>query len=51
MLEVAFRNRIHAVMTEARHERWFDDEGFLAIENQRRQVAKAMGEGHPGRQG
>lgn len=44
MLEVALRNRIHAVMTEARHERWFDDDGFLAIENQRRQVAKAIEE-------
>ncbi len=41
MLEVALRNRIHAAMTEARHERWFHDEGFLAIENQRHQLAKA----------
>ena len=44
MLEVALRNRVHAVMTEARRERWFDDEEFLVIENQRHQLAKAIGD-------
>ena len=41
MLEVALRNRIHAVMMEARHERWFEDESFLLVENQRGQLAEA----------
>lgn len=42
MLEVALRNRIHSVMRQARHERWFDDEGFLAVPIQRDQLAKAI---------
>jgi len=42
MLEVALRNRIHAVMEEVRHDRWFEDEKLLALERQRGQVAKAV---------
>lgn len=41
MLEVALRNRIHAVMTEARHEAWFYDAGVLLGEWQPDQLAKA----------
>ena len=44
MLEVALRNRVHTVLTEARHERWFDDDGFLRIEHQRGQLAGAYEE-------
>ena len=44
MLEVVLRNRIHTVMSEARHDRWFEDEGFLAIDNQKRQLMKALEE-------
>lgn len=42
MLEVALRNRIHAVMSDTNHERWFEDEGFLALDIQRDQLAKAV---------
>ncbi|HJU19581.1 MAG TPA: hypothetical protein VJ770_24265 [Stellaceae bacterium] len=56
MLEVALRNRIHAVMTEARHEQWFHDAGVLQGKWQTDQLAKAIedirGEGRepmPGR--
>ena len=42
MLEVALRNRIHAVMAEAFHDRWFEDHRFLAVEVQRDQVATAL---------
>lgn len=42
MLEVALRNRIHSVMRAARHDRWFEDDGFLATTIQREQVAKAV---------
>lgn len=42
MLEVALRNRIHTVMRQARHERWFEDEGFLAVPIQRDQLDKAI---------
>lgn len=42
MLEVALRNRIHAVMAEARHEGWFHDKGFLLGDRQPEQLAKAM---------
>lgn len=42
MLEVALRNRIHSVMRQARHERWFEDPDFLAAPNQRDQLAKAV---------
>jgi hypothetical protein len=41
MLEVALRNRIHAVMTEARHEGWFHDDGCLLGKWQSDQLAKA----------
>ena len=41
MLEVALRNRIHAVLTEARHEDWFHDAGFLTA-SQAEQLAKAI---------
>lgn len=41
MLEVALRNRIRAVMSESRHERWFDDEEFLRGDRQPDQFAKA----------
>ena len=44
MLEVALRNRIHAVMTEAWHEDWFRDEGFLLGKWQPGQLAKAIEE-------
>lgn len=44
MLEVALRNRIHIVMTEARHERWFQEHGFLTVENQKRQLVRAIEE-------
>ena len=42
MLEITLRNRIHAVMTEARHENWFHDVGFLLTGTQRMQLAKAI---------
>src|SRR4051794_37736918 len=42
MLEVALRNRIHTVMTEALHEAWFRDEKFLQGERQPNQLAKAI---------
>lgn len=42
MLEVALRNRIHAVMTEARHENWFRDKSALLGEWQPEQLAKAI---------
>ena len=41
ILEVTLRNRVHVVLTEARHDRWFDDDGFLLVENQIPQLAKA----------
>jgi len=41
VLEIALRNRIHTVLEAAVHERWFDEASVLAIENQRRQLAKA----------
>jgi hypothetical protein len=44
MLEVALRNRIHAVMTEARHEGWFHDDGCLLGQWQSDQLAKAVAE-------
>lgn len=42
MLEVVLRNRIHAVMTEARHDAWFQDEGLLLGQWQPEQLAKAI---------
>jgi hypothetical protein len=41
-LEIALRNRIHAVMTEARHVSWFSDNGFLLNVRQSEQLAKAI---------
>lgn len=42
MLEVALRNRIHAVMTEAVDESWFHEPGLLLGEWQPEQLAKAI---------
>lgn len=42
MLEVALRNRIHAVMTEAVNESWFHEPGLLLGEWQPEQLAKAI---------
>lgn len=42
MLEVALRNRIHSVMTEARHEGWFHAEGMLLGEWQPAQLVDAI---------
>ncbi len=42
VLEIVLRNRIHAVMSEHRHEHWHHDEGFLLIKNQRHQLDKAI---------
>lgn len=42
MLEVALRNRIHSIMTEARHDCWFDNDGFLSVDIQRDQLTKAV---------
>ena len=47
-LEVTLRNRIHAVLSEAVQEHWFDQEGFLRIKRQPRQIEKARGELHRG---
>jgi len=41
MLEVVLRNRIHAVMTEARHDQWYADAGFLRGKWQPGQLAQA----------
>jgi hypothetical protein len=40
-LELALRNRIHAVMSEAFSERWFESEEIVSIANQRKQIAQA----------
>lgn len=42
MLEVALRNRIHSVMTEASHDGWFQDKGGLLGQWQPEQLAKAI---------
>ncbi len=42
-LEIALRNRIHAVMTKTRHVSWFSDNGFLLNVRQSEQLAKARG--------
>ena len=49
MLEVALRNRIHAVMTDARHEAWLHDEGLLLGEWQPDQLVKAVQDVEAGR--
>lgn len=41
MLEVALRNRFHAVLSDERGEYWFDDPGLISVEHQREQLAKA----------
>ena len=41
ILEITLRNRIHIVLTEARHEQWFEDDGFLLLDHQRDQIAEA----------
>ena len=41
MLEVSLRNRIHSVLSDAMHESWFEEDGFLKISNQRDQVVIA----------
>lgn len=41
-LELALRNRIHGVISEAFHNRWFLDEGFLQGDRQAEQLAKAI---------
>ena len=41
ILEITLRNRIHAVLTEARHEHWFEDDGYLLLERQCCQITEA----------
>lgn len=41
MLEVALRNRIHAVLSASVQPRWFEAPGFLAVPHQNEQVAEA----------
>lgn len=43
-LEVALRNRVHVVMTAARHEGWFHDAGCLLGSYQPEQLASAIAE-------
>lgn len=42
MLEVALRNRIHAVLITTRQPRWFEEPGFLTVPHQAEQVAEAL---------
>lgn len=42
MLEVALRNRIHAVLAAKQHARWFEDPGFLLAPHQEAQVVEAL---------
>ena len=42
MLEVAFRNRVHTVLSEARHDHWFGDAGFVVLEHQKEQLTDAI---------
>ncbi len=44
MLEVALRNRIHAVLSLFIQPRWFEAPGFLAVSQQKEQVLEALGE-------
>jgi hypothetical protein len=44
MLEIALRNRIHAVLSEAFQPEWFWKEGFLAVPHQATQLATAVAE-------
>ncbi|MEA2887570.1 MAG: hypothetical protein QOD11_1930 [Bradyrhizobium sp.] len=41
-LELALRNRIHGIITEALHDRWFDADGFLRGDRQPGQLEKAI---------
>ena len=41
ILEITLRNRIHTVLTEARHEQWFGDEGFLLLAHQQSRITEA----------
>lgn len=41
VLEVALRNRIHALLSEERGEHWFDTPGLLVLPNQHRQLGEA----------
>lgn len=43
-LEIALRNRIHTVMTDAHGERWFETDGLLLAPHQRDQLAGAVAE-------
>jgi hypothetical protein len=43
-LEIALRNRIHTVMTEADGERWFDTDGLLVAPHQKDQLTTAVAE-------
>jgi hypothetical protein len=40
MLEIALRNRIHAVMTASRHEWWFDDCDIILLPYQRERMVE-----------
>jgi hypothetical protein len=44
MLEICIRNRIHTVMSEKRHERWFEGPGLLLLAHQKDQLATARRE-------
>ena len=44
ILEVTLRNRIHTVLADSLDERWLSDEGFLVLEHQRLQLARALQE-------
>ena len=42
MLEVALRNRIHAVLSASIQPRWFEAPGFLTVPYQNEQIAEAL---------
>ena len=42
MLEVALRNRIHAVLSASIQARWFEESSVLTVPHQNEQVAKAL---------
>ncbi len=44
MLEVALRNRIHAVLSASVQQRWFEAPGLLLVERQTGQVTEALAE-------
>lgn len=41
MVEVALRNRIHAVMTDAHGDRWYNQDELILLNGQRTQIATA----------